>query len=381
MDKQINYNATYNVKPVVLVAPLDWGLGHATRCIPVIKECLTADCEVIIAASGKQYKLLKSEFPTLEIVELPGYQLNYGKKRWSTLVKLLLQAPKILIKINQEKKWLRKIYNEKHLDIIISDNRFGLHHNGAITVFITHQLLIKAPGKNRKAESILQKLNYKFINRFTHCWVPDAAGALNLAGALSHPAVKPAVPVTYLGSLSRIKKQLLPVTNKLLVLLSGPEPQRSLLEEKILQQLSALQLPAVVVRGLPSPATSITGSYPLLQLFDHLNSEQLQQMIAQSAIIISRPGYSTIMDVLPIGKKCIFIPTPGQTEQEYLAAYLAGKGWCCTTLQDDLQLHEQITKAEQLNIPDLSELSNPQLLTAAVAHLVSQLNTAKVRTT
>lgn len=381
MDKRTNYNATYNVKPVVLVAPLDWGLGHATRCIPVIQECLNADCEVIIAATGKQYKLLKSEFPMLSIVELPGYQLHYGKKRWSTLLKLFLQVPKILIKINQEKKWLRKFYNEKPLDIIISDNRYGLHHNNAVTVFITHQLLIKVPGKNKKAESILQKLNYRFINRFTKCWVPDAADALNLAGVLSHPTVNPAVPVTYLGTLSRIKKQASPVTNKLLVLLSGPEPQRSLLEEKVLQQLSVLQLPAVVVRGLPSSSTAITGSYPLLQFFDHLNSEQLQQLIAQSAIIISRPGYSTIMDVLPIGKQCIFIPTPGQTEQEYLAAYLAGKGWCCTTRQNDLQLQEQITKAEQLTIPDLSELSNPQLLTAAVAQLMSQLNTAKMRTT
>jgi uncharacterized protein (TIGR00661 family) len=367
LTEKIKFIVDNNVKPVVLVAPLDWGLGHATRCIPVIHGCLNADFEVIIGASGSSYEMLKKEFPLLLIVRMPSYGLRYGKKRWQTVLKLLLQSFKILITINRESKWLKEFYKKKHLDIIISDNRFGLYHRSAYTIFITHQLSIKTPGNNW-IEKMVQKINYRFINKFNHCWIPDAAGNMNLAGELSHPASMPGIPVTYLGSLSRIKKQSAVINNHLLILLSGPEPQRSILEEMITTQLKALQLSAIMVRGLPGQSAHTFNS-PLLQAFDHLDSNQMQEMIARSAIIISRPGYSTVMDVLPMGKKCIFIPTPGQTEQEYLAAYLAGKGWCHAVSQDALQLKDSINKVESLVIPDLSFVYDPVILTRVIAEL------------
>jgi len=364
LTEKINFNSSNNVKPVVLVAPLDWGLGHATRCIPIIQKCLNADFEVIIAASGQSQELLKKEFPQLMAITLPAYGLSYGKKRWSTMLKLLLQAPKILIAINREKKWLREFYKKKHLDIVISDNRFGLNHSSIYSIFITHQLRIRIPGSNW-IESMIQKINYRFINKFNHCWIPDAAGNINLAGELSHPVAMPAIPVTYIGALSRIKKQIAVADKKILVVLSGPEPQRAILEETIAKQLNALPLRATVVRGMPALPNNVWTN-PLLQVYGHLGADQMQQAIAEAAVIISRPGYSTVMDVLPAGKKCIFIPTPGQTEQEYLAYYLAAKGWCITTSQDTLELEKNIRQAAKLLIPDLSIVCEPGKLSDVI---------------
>jgi UDP-N-acetylglucosamine transferase subunit ALG13 len=364
-----NFNLSINAQPVVLVAPLDWGLGHATRCIPLIHQFLSADCEVIIAAQGQQRQLLAQEFPSLSFVDLPAYGLKYGKSRWYTLVKIVLQSPKILIIINREKKWLKKLIRDKHLDIVVSDNRFGLHHPSVTSVFITHQLRVKSSFGNR-ADAILQRINYRFIHRFDYCWVPDAEGDNNLAGALSHPPVLPHIPTRYTGALSRIKKENLPANGKLLVLLSGPEPQRTVFEQKLVEQLNALHAPAIIVRGLAGTPAPAAGS--LLEIQEHLPAAAMQDAINKASIIISRSGYSTIMDLLPLGKKCIFIPTPGQPEQEYLAAYLAAKGWCCTATQESFSLPQLLEQAEQLRLPDLSGLNDPGQLQQLVTGLLAK---------
>jgi UDP:flavonoid glycosyltransferase YjiC (YdhE family) len=366
-----NFNLLYNAKPVVLVAPLDWGLGHATRCIPLIHQFLKFDCEVIIAAEGQQRQLLAAEFPALPMLDLAGYRLQYGKNKLHTLMKIILQVPKILIRINHEKKWLEKTHRDKHLDIVIADNRYGLHHPGIISVFMTHQLLIKS-SFGKWVDRLLQKINYRYIRRFNYCWVPDAASNdKNLAGELSHPARLPGGMHRYMGALSRIKKEHIPSTRKLLVLLSGPEPQRSIFEQKVSEQLNQLQRPALLVRGLAGTQTAPGGA--LLEIHQHLPSAQMQRAINEAGIIISRSGYSTIMDLLPLGKKCVFIPTPGQPEQEYLAAYLAAKGWCCTASQDNFLLPSLLEEANRLSLPDLSELNDPSLLQILVAELLGQL--------
>ncbi len=357
---------------MVLVAPLDWGLGHATRCIPVIKQCLAAGFEVIIAAEGAQRSLLLSEFPNLNFVHLQGYRLKYGSSKWLTLLKIIIQIPKILTTINKEKKWLHEFTNKKHLDAVIADNRFGLCKTGIFSIFITHQLYIKTPFGSL-INTCVQKINYHFINKFNICWIPDAAGENNLGGLLSHPVIKPSCNCRYVGALSRINKENPGNSNNLLVLLSGPEPQRSILEKKILKQLTELLIPAIFIRGLPGSPDTIP-STEKIKIFNHLPGKQLQQIINEAEIVISRSGYTTIMELLPLGKKCIFIPTPGQTEQEYLATYLAGKGWACTASQNYFSLPGLIKEAGALQIPNLSFLSGGHQLEDAVAALAEKNN-------
>jgi len=315
---------------------------------------------------------MQTEFPELEFVHLNGYKLKYGSSKWCTIFKIILQIPKILIAINRENRWLRNYTKSKHLDLIIADNRYGLRHPHIISVFITHQLLIKT-SLGTLADRLIQQINYRYINRFNECWVPDAAGAINLAGALSHPAVLPATPLTYIGIQSRINKAVTPATHSLLILLSGPEPQRSIIENILLQQLTQYHYPAVLVRGLPG-ASAITNAPPGVTAFNHLAGSQLQHAINAADIIISRSGYSTIMDVLPLGKKCILVPTPGQAEQEYLATWLSHKNYACIGFQHHLSLPALIEKAMQLQLPPLAALKDDGLAAAAIERLIQQLS-------
>jgi hypothetical protein len=216
----------------ILVAPLDWGLGHTTRCIPVVHALINNGCTVYLAGNKAQAALLKTEFPNLLLIELNGYKVQFSKKKSLLLLKIMAQLPHFKKIIQDENKWLQKIIAEHKIDAVISDNRFGLHHPQMHTVFITHQLSIKTPF-GKWIDTLIQRWNYSYINKFSECWVPDAK-ELPLAGELSHPVCLPKIPVHYAGWLSRFKKMEIKSESKfILIMLSGPEPQRSLLEKKL----------------------------------------------------------------------------------------------------------------------------------------------------
>lgn len=317
----------------ILIAPLDWGLGHATRCIPIIHLLNQTGCEVIIASGGEQLTLLKNEFPGIQTVFLKGYNISYAKsKRWLAL-KILLQVPKILLSIRREQKWLKKTINELNIDIVISDNRFGLHTKQIPCVFITHQLFIQAPYKWLR--NFVQKVNYSFINRFNECWVPDFENGFNISGNLAHPKKVPPTPLKYLGILSHFQMQeIVEIKYDYLAILSGPEPQRTLLEQKLLRIAPQLNGNMLMLRGKPGSNEKIS-SPANCTIINHLSAADIQQAFAQSKYIISRSGYTTVMEVLSMQKKSLLIPTPGQTEQEYLATHLMAQGLCCCCNQDD----------------------------------------------
>lgn len=339
--KDITKNSPESVKkPVILVAPLDWGLGHATRCIPLIKTLISLDYEVIIAAEGAQASLLRQEFPGLKHAYLRGYSLEYAGSYWQTLLIIILQIPKILISIKRENRWLNTFLKQNPVNAVISDNRYGLHHADTSCIFITHQLTIKGISKGI-GERLLQRINYHFINRFTECWVPDYAGKHNLAGELSHPLKMPAIPVKYIGPLTRFASAENVVVNHLLIILSGPEPQRTILEDILLGELESFDGSVTLVRGLPGSNEELK-SLGNLRIFNHLPSQELNDLINTSEIILSRSGYSTIMDMMALNKKCIFIPTPGQTEQIYLAEYLSSKRHCLSYHQHGFSLRRAI---------------------------------------
>ena len=324
----------------ILVAPLDWGLGHTTRCIPIIKELLSQNFEVVAAGDDQQERLLGAEFPGLPFLSLQGYGIKYSKKNLA--LKLVSQIPKIMFRIRHEHAWLRKAVVANHIDAVISDNRFGLYHAKVPTVFVTHQLQIKSK-LGSWSEKVLRSWNYRYINRFTECWVPDSDEQGNLAGELSHPAVLPKVPVTYIGILSRFQTvgqfAEVPKTQRghLLFILSGPDPQRTLLEDKIINDVSHYPGTATIVRGLPSSLSTIP-STGMIKVFNHLPVDELRQEISKAELVIGRCGYSTVMDIAALQKKAIFVPTPGQTEQEYLAAYLRKQHLAFTIDQNNFSL-------------------------------------------
>jgi UDP-N-acetylglucosamine transferase subunit ALG13 len=330
----------FNIK--ILVAPLDWGLGHACRCIPIIRHLSAIGCTVILAANSPQKSVLQTEFPDLLILELGGYNITYAKtKRWFSF-RIFSQLPKILSAINKEHEWLKTIVSKHRIDAVISDNRYGLWHSQIPVAFITHQLNIEAPFSWSKA--IIRKFNYKFINRFSCCWVPDVEGIPNIAGKLSHPKQLPRTPVKYMGGISRFEKQTAKEEYDALIVISGPEPQRTLFEEKILKDLENFRGKILLVRGLPGNA-SIIPSTNNAEIVNHLTSNELAIAFCKAKYIISRSGYTTVMDILKLNKKSILIPTPGQTEQEYLGAHLQKQYWCMIVNQNNFNLKQALTDA------------------------------------
>ncbi len=300
----------------ILVSPLDWGLGHATRCIPIIKHLRSKGVEVVIASDGPQLKLLQEQFQGIEHVVLKGYNVKYS---WflPAAVKVALQVPKLMGAIKRENKELQRILKEKRIDAVISDNRYGLYTDEVPCVLITHQLNIQAKtGSQLFSHKVLE-----FVKKFNVCWIPDNAGEDNLSGNLSHP-IPQGIKAEYIGPLSRFSAAVSAKDMKydLLVLLSGPEPQRRILEKKVINQLGTLPyIKALIVQGLPGSA-DVASPFANVDVVPHLNNVSLMEKIQHSKAIISRPGYSTIMDLAVIGgKRALFIPTPGQTEQEYLA--------------------------------------------------------------
>src|SRR6185503_2191019 len=224
------------------------------------------------------------------------------------------------------------------------DNRYGLYHENIFSVFITHQLRIKS-SLGKLSEDVLQKWNYRLISKFNECWVPDEKGEDNLAGELSHPAKLPSIPVKYIGSLSRFKK---PgdgeVKDHLLVILSGPEPQRTILENRIIDQIVKYPGTATIIRGLPGEK-NILPSTNTIHFYNHLTTEELNKEMMKAEFVIGRSGYSTIMDIAALQKKSILIPTPGQTEQEYLADHLMKKQFAFCIAQKNFSLQKAIDEA------------------------------------
>ncbi len=373
-------------RPVsVLLAPLDWGLGHATRCIPIINELIAHGAKVFIAASGPQRELLETEFPGLGFFNIPGYGIRYKKGfflKWA----LIFRLPSILRQIRREHVWLEQFMSEHPVDLIISDNRYGLYHKKPVCVFITHQLFIQSgTGFLKSKESLpetkgnkgnlidrkILKWNYNFISRFRECWVPDQDGIFSIAGILSHPPGTAPLPMKYIGILSRFKPNKIPVEkDSLLILLSGPEPQRTQLEQIIFAQIAGTSLKTVVVRGLPA-----IGSPPPIidrvSIFNHLPTDKLNEIIQSSEFIIARSGYSTIMDLVKMKRNAILIPTPGQTEQEYLGHYLHGRKWMFAVLQEEFILEKALHDFRQQNLktPEIQDA----LLEAAVQDVLSRV--------
>lgn len=296
----------------ILVAPLDWGLGHATRCIPIIKLLIDKGCTVSIASSGNALKLLREEFPNLTFFNLPSYGAAYSK-HVPFMLSIFLQLPKFLLAIGRERRSIKKIIGEHAIDLVISDNRYGCRESKVQSIFICHQINIIMPLGLKWVSPIINYFNHRWIMKFNQCWIPD--DPINpISGKLSSPGLPNSI---YIGLLSRFgKAERREVAYQLVAILSGPEPQRTIFEKKVLNQLKDVHLKTMIVRGILAKTEEKTEGN--ITLVNHLPAIKLQQVIDQSEVVLCRAGYSSLMDMARLEKRTILVPTPGQTEQEYL---------------------------------------------------------------
>ena len=349
--------------PVVLVAALDWGLGHATRSIPVIKLLQQRDVKIILGSAGRAAQLWKDEFPQLEHIELPAYNPSYpadGNMVWH----MALQSKRLLGVISQERALLPQLIQQHGITHVISDSRFGLVHPSVPSVFITHQVYIQMPGLMRVFQPLVNYLNHGYIKQFTRCWIPDWPAIPNLSGDLGHGAAITKRKFRYIGPLSRMtaSEKAVEQDYEVVAMCSGPEPQRTIFEEKLRQQLPGIPGRKLLILGKPEMGKEIKQEN-YLEVAGHLDTETLSQVMQRAKTIVCRSGYSTLMDLNALGLKAILVPTPGQTEQIYLGKRMARLARHITQFQDDLNLEAGIAKA-QILLSQFSEHKKGPLSTA-----------------
>lgn len=312
-------------KKTVLISPLDWGLGHATRCVPVIQELINQQVEVILGVSGLSGEWLKPQFPTLETVDVPFRKIEYHL--WQPMVvTAILKYPVFLKMIEEENQWLKSFCKLRKINGIISDNRYGFYHRNIPSVCITHQLYIQT-GNIPFVKPLLNKLTRAYLRPFQQIWVPDFPGHFNLSGTLSHPPFE-SYPIKYVGLLSRFNgistSRQEDLAYSVAFVLSGPEPLRTVFENRCIEIAAKLNAPTIIIRGTNKPLKSTIPKG--CHVIDMADTKQLYQIIQQSACVVSRAGYSSIMDWYALKKKAVLVPTPGQTEQEYLSKHLSRLG-------------------------------------------------------
>ena len=309
----MSFNTT---NKTILVAPLNWGLGHATRCIPIIKALQENDYIPIIASDGIALELLQKEFPYVQTLKLPSYQIEYPKNGKNLKWKLLKNFPQMLKAIWKEEKKIKKWIKKYEIDGIISDNRLGVFSKNIPSVYLTHQLNVMT-GNTTWFSSILHQ---HIIKKHNECWIPDLEGTPNLTGKLGHIST-PDFKLKYIGPLSRMHKKEILKQYDLMIILSGPEPQRGQLEEKLKVEISNYKGNVVFIKGIIEKNKK-KEQIENVTYYNYMNSRQLEQTYNESKTVLCRSGYTTIMDLVKLEKKAFFIPTPGQYEQEYLAKKL-----------------------------------------------------------
>ena len=329
-----------------LVCPLDWGLGHATRLVPVVEALLRRGAQVILAADHRPYEFLAGRFPGCKLVRLGGYSPRYPE-HGSMALNMLREFPKMKRSARKANKELQTLVRELGIDAIISDNRYELFSKDAYNIFISHQLNIQTPGFTRLFKPFIQHTITSYIRHFDELWIPDVEGDPNLSGSLSRPRRFPVPRHFFIGPLSRFS--LLETVNSyddidLLVLLSGPEPQRSILEREISSSASQTALRTVILQGKPEDRGTVSKGN--IRYVAHADDATIAGMIRSARFVISRPGYSTLMDLAILGKQAIFIPTPGQTEQIYLARRLEQFKLFYRVDQDDIDLPQAIERSK-----------------------------------
>jgi uncharacterized protein (TIGR00661 family) len=304
----------------ILIAPLNWGLGHATRCIPIIKALQQRNHIPIIASDGIALELLRKEFPYLKFLELPSYHIEYAKNGKNFKWKLIHNLPNMIGAIMHEKQLVKTWISQYGIDGIISDSRLGVFSKSIPSVFITHQLQVMTGNTTW----LTTKLHQNIIKKYSECWVPDTPTTRNLAGDLSQ-LNKDSLKLRYIGPLSRMQKKDIPKKYDLMIILSGPEPQRGILEEKLKTEVLRFKGNVVFIKGVIQ-ADQVKEQIDTICYYNFMNSRQLEQTFNESDIVLCRSGYTTIMDLAKLNKKAFFIPTPGQYEQIYLAKKLKKEG-------------------------------------------------------
>lgn len=327
----------------VLFAVGHWGLGHATRDLPLIRGLLAEGCDVIVGCDGPPLEVLRRELGGMcEVVRLAGSPIPLARTplRFYTRYTLLL-LPMWRSKAAQHAE-VERLVQQRHIDLVVSDNRYGCYSQQAPSYLIAHGIRFIAPFGDWWLEPALEYFNYRAFAPFARLIVPDFATD-SLSGALSHN-LRFVAPerLAYIGPLSSVRRRQVEADLDYFITVSGPEPQRGMLEQRLLKQAPRLSGRGVIALG--RPGEGFLGCCGNCRVYAYLDRSAQEEMLNRARLVISRSGYSTLMELAELGKRALLIPTPGQTEQEYLGAYHQQRGTAPMVTQDALQLEADLQR-------------------------------------
>ncbi len=336
----------------VLISPLNWGLGHATRLLPIIEALLKEGHECIIAGESPSIDVIKEAFPGLKYETISGFRVKLANSKHQ-LLKLFIQLPALISSIYRDRITCSTLIHKHNINLTISDNRYGFHNKKVPSIIVTHQTTPKLGRIMHWSKPLVKNILRRWISHFDNCWIPDINTIPNLSGQLSRGIAN--AKTLRIGILSRLAlnsskqaKPTLEIAPDILVILSGPEPQRSILEKEIIKRYKDAELDVVILQGLPQKE-SVSKKMGAITFISHCNAFDYQHLLLKSKLIICRSGYSTIMDLFYLNRKAILIPTPGQYEQEYLALHLH------SYFHFPIVKQSRITKTSRLNPLDKSD--------------------------
>lgn len=258
---------------------------------------------------------------------------------------MALQMPRLSWVIQAEQRVVERYIRDEKVDVLLSDNRYGCWSSKVRSIFLTHQLRPLIP--NPILERVVHRGLEWWLSRFEEVWIPDQPPPQALAEKLHRGSKGP--PLRYLGWLSRF--QPLPpgdIEYTLAAILSGPEPQRTFLEEAILQQAASVHGKILLVRGRSSalPPKLHPSNVEVLGL---VSGEGLAVRVRKSRHLLCRSGYSSLMDLKAMSRSALLVPTPGQTEQLYLANRARELKWCVVQNQEEVDLKSGLEQLEALS--------------------------------
>ncbi len=352
---------------------LNWGLGHASRSLPLIRKYQSAGHEVLCASDGEALAMLRRELPDQLVLQLPGYGILYGSR---FMPYNMLKHGRGMLKTMNAEHDLTEVIVERHgIDCIISDNRYGCYHSEVPSAIITHQLQVFTGQK--LLDVYIRRQIRSWCKNFSEIWIPDQTPPDNITGDLSGLNTDP-IPKYYLGVISELSCVPKSGLYDAVAVISGPEPQRTHFEQLVIKQLSALDGKYAVVCGKPGEDEKVRKENNLM-IYQYMSRVELSDLLGQTEIVISRGGYTTLMDIAKSGHKAIICPTPGQYEQIYLADRLASLGQCIYDRQENLNLSKALQEIEK--IKPIGQRSEPhqedlfERLNHLASHRLKEQNT------
>lgn len=361
----------------VLIAPLDWGLGHATRCVPIIREYLRQGAHVEIAVVKSNAAFFRGAFPNLRQRLVPSYNIVYPKHGYNMGLWLVKNGAHLNKVIRFEHRFAEEMVERHHYDVLVSDNRFGFYSHKAKSIYMTHQRRIAFPPMLSAFESMGIMWHCSIMRHFDEVWVPDIPGAPGYAGNMSHVKFCPR-PVKYVGLLSRFQDarqtanplETVSVNEpkgpyQFVAVVSGVEPARGRFEKRLADIFGSIPGRHAIIQGRPSAGIK-TWTEGNTDYFTHLPDDQFANVIKSAKWIVSRGGYSTIMDMAVLGAKCVLVPTPGQYEQVVLARDLSKSHQAVALGEEELNKDSLLDSVDECDVQIPAAQNNDLLKTAVV---------------